>query len=378
MSRFRNLLLGGALSVVSIGISVAVLEVAMGYLYDHAPYANGKRTVEMYIGNPMSPMMSASKSQTALLPHPYLLYNNIPNMQADGYQQTNSLGYRSDEFPLEKPAETIRILCLGGSTTYMWPYVKNPKDTWVARLETKLQAISRRRVQVINGGLNYGTSAEALAGYVFRHRFLRPDLIVYHGGGNDVLPLMFEGYTPEYTHFRGHGNGVKPRAGERTLLARSNIGKYLYARWLQPVETVFTTKPFWEVSPQDAFERVKRTDPEGFRRNVDYLATLGKEGGAQVVLFGFLQARKENLTKNAKAFKGFEDTLVLGLQKNYEVMRGVAREHGIPFIIPEQDKFRDEWFLDNCHLTGEGEEMKAQILFDELKHNPIFRNPVPL
>ena len=117
--------------------------------------------------------MSASKSQTALLPHPYLLYNNIPNMQADGYQQTNSLGYRNDEFPLEKPAETIRILCLGGSTTYMWPYVKNPKDTWVARLETKLQAISRKRVQVINGGLNYGTSAEALAGYVFRHRFLK-------------------------------------------------------------------------------------------------------------------------------------------------------------------------------------------------------------
>ena len=46
------------------------------------------------------------------------------------------------------------------------------------------------------------------------------------------------------------------------------------------------------------FEADKRTDPEGFRRNVDYLATLGKEGGAQVVLFGFLQARKENPSKN--------------------------------------------------------------------------------
>ncbi len=62
MSRVRNLLLGGALSVVSVGISLAVLEMAMGYLYEHAPYANGKRTVERYIGNPMSSLMFASSS----------------------------------------------------------------------------------------------------------------------------------------------------------------------------------------------------------------------------------------------------------------------------------------------------------------------------
>ena len=55
-------------------------------------------------------------------------------------------------------------LVLGGSTTFMWPFIKNPADSWVARLETKLQAISSKRVQVINGGINYGTSAEALAG----------------------------------------------------------------------------------------------------------------------------------------------------------------------------------------------------------------------
>ena len=60
----------------------------------------------------------------------------------------------------------------------MWPYVKNRDDTWVARLEAKLQAISNKRVQVINAEINYGTSAEALAGYVFRHRFLQPDIVI--------------------------------------------------------------------------------------------------------------------------------------------------------------------------------------------------------
>ncbi|HET6675962.1 MAG TPA: GDSL-type esterase/lipase family protein [Nitrospiraceae bacterium] len=376
MTRIRGIVLGGTVSLLSIGLSILVLEYAAGYLYEHASYANGKRTVDHYQGKPWSTEGAGIKrGQTTLMPHPYMLYANVPNFYGAGFQQTNSRGYRNEEFTIQKDKDTIRILCLGGSTTYMWPYVKNPKDTWVAQLEAKLQAISGKRVQVINAGLNYGTSAETVAAYVFRHRHLEPDMIIYHGGGNDVLPLFFDGYDPEYTHFRDHGSGLRPRPGERTILSRSNIAKYLYARWLEPVGTVFYTKPFWEVPPQDAVERVKRTDPEGFRRNVEYLVSQAKQAGSQIVLFGFLQARKENLSKNAPAFTGYEEALVIGLQKTYEVMDQVARRYGAAFVIPPQARFKDEWFLDNCHLTVEGEAVKADILFEALKSNPLFRKP---
>ena len=257
----------------------------------------------------------------------------------------------------------------------MWPYIKDPKDTWSAQLERKLQAISGKQVQVINAGLSYGTSAEAVAGYVFRHQHLQLDIIIYHGGGNDVLPLFFDEYNAEHTHFRGHGNGLTPRPAERPFLARSNIAKYLYARWLEPVATVYFTSPFWEVSPEDALKRVTSREPEGFRRNVEYLVSQATQTGSQMILFGFLQARKENLTKNARAFAGYEEALVIGLQKSYEVMAQVARRHGIPFIIPPQEKFKDEWFQDNCHLTVEGEATKAEFLFEVLKENPLFRKP---
>jgi hypothetical protein len=226
---------------------------------------------------------------------------------------------------------------------------------------------------VVNAGLNYGTSAESLAGYAFRHRFLFPDLVIYHGGGNDVLPLFFANYNPEYTHFRRSGAGVIPRPGEKTFLELSNIGKYVYARWLEPIGSVVVTEPFWEVEAQTALERVRTQEPEGFRRNLDFLVSSSKSAGSYVVLFGFLQARKENLARNAGAFKGFEDALVLGLEKNYEVMRETARRHAVPFVIPSQDRFKDEWFQDNCHLTPEGEEVKAQIMFEELKNHPRFQ-----
>lgn len=376
MTRTRGLVLGAMLSLLSIGLSILLLEFVTGLLYEHAPYDNGKRTVAYYQGRAsLKESNSIETGPTSLMPHPYLLYTNVPNLRAAGYQQTNSLGYRNEEFTVQKDKGTIRILCLGGSTTYMWPFIKNPKDTWVAQLEAKLQTISDKRVQVINAGLSYGTSAEAVAGYVFRHRHLQSDIIIYHGGGNDVIPLFFDGYDPEYTHFRDHGSGLRPRPGERTILSHSNIAKYLYARWLEPVGTVFYTKPFWEVPRQDAIERVKRTDPEGFRRNVDYLVSQAKQAGSQIILFGFLQARKENLSKNASAFTGYEDALVIGLQKTYGVMDQVAHRYGVAFIIPPQDKFKDEWFQDNCHLTVEGEAMKAEILFDVLKDNPLFRTP---
>lgn len=376
MTRIRSVAVNTILSLLSIGLSLLFLEFAAGYLHEHEPYSNGKRTVDYYLGKNEASINERSDSDKGYLrPHPYLLYTNAPNFRGAGYQQTNSLGYRNEEFSIQKDEGTIRILCLGGSTTFMWPYIKDPKDTWSAQLEMKLQAISGKRVQVINAGLSYGTSAEAVAGYVFRHRHLQPDIIIYHGGGNDVLALFFDGYNAEYSHFRGHGNGLTPRPGERPFLIRSNIAKYLYARWLDPVASVYFTKPFWEVPPQDALVRVARQEPEGFRRNVEYLVLQAKHAGSQIMLFGFLQARKENLAKNARAFAGYEEALVIGLQKSYEVMAQVAARQGIPFIIPPQEKFKDEWFQDNCHLTVEGEAMKAEILFDVLKENPLFRQP---
>lgn len=378
--RIRSLahvLVIAVLPLASLGLSVVMLELAAGYLYDRAGLANGKRMVDLYLGRTTEIRSGAKEAEKAsITPHPYLLFVHTPNMIIDGYQQTNSLGYRNKEFSAEKPADTIRILVLGGSTTFMWPYVKNPADTWVARLESKLQAISSKRVQVINAGINYGTSAEALAGYVFRHRFLQPDIVIYHGGGNDVLPLFFDHYNPEYTHFRSAGSGGNPRPGEKPLLANSNTARYLYARWLEPVGSVVVTQPFWEVPPQVALERVRQQAPIGFERNMDSLITLSKSLGSDVVLFGFLQARKQNLSKNAGVFKGYEDALILGLEKNYEVLARAGHRHHVPFVIPAQDRFQDEWFQDNCHLTAEGEEVKAQIMFEELKTHPQFLHSV--
>lgn len=96
-----------------------MLELAAGYLYDRAGLANGKRMVDLYLGRTTEIRPGAKEAEKAsITPHPYLLFVHTPNMIIDGYQQTNSLGYRNKEFSAEKPADTIRILVLGGPTTF--------------------------------------------------------------------------------------------------------------------------------------------------------------------------------------------------------------------------------------------------------------------
>jgi hypothetical protein len=165
--------------------------------------------------------MAEGRTEVAaqIISHPYVLYANAPGFHDAGFRQINALGYRGPDVTIEKPPGLVRILALGGSTTLSYPFVKDPARTWVATLEDRLnQAAGARRFQVINAGLPYATSAELLAGYVFRHRFLQPDLVVIHEGGNDAVALMYPGYHPEYTHLRAAANTARPRPGERLLL----------------------------------------------------------------------------------------------------------------------------------------------------------------
>jgi lysophospholipase L1-like esterase len=349
------------LSIIAFAITWTMLELLCGFLYGHLPsrFSNGKRIVEINRGK-------ASNMPASIISHPYLLYANSPDY-FEGVQQHNSLGYRSDEFSLAKDPATIRVLTLGGSTTY--GYLNNdPKTTWPAVLQEMLRAHTGKKIEVINGGLKYGTSAELLAAYVFRHRYIEPDIIIFHEGGNDAIPVLFPGYDPEYSHFRGHGTGATLRKGETALLY-SNVFKVFYSLWLNTRETVYRSQPYAldELDRSEAEKRVNEDKNfEGFKRNVELLIKLAKMDESRIMLFGFVQAREENLSKNRKDHIGLEKTIIKCVEKNKAIMKMLADRYGLVYINADQGLFKDEWFLDNCHLTPEGEKVKAKVVFDQL------------
>jgi hypothetical protein len=98
----------------------------------------------------------------------YLLYICAPNYaHPENGPQHNADGYRGKAAPLDRRPGVLRVLCLGGSTTYAWT-VPYPNQTCPAVLEELLRANLPKGytdVEVLNGGLPYGTSAEILTHY---------------------------------------------------------------------------------------------------------------------------------------------------------------------------------------------------------------------
>lgn len=349
------------LLLISILVCVLLLEVFSAIIFNSLPeyFNNGKRIVEIYLGN-------EPEIKSKIEPHPYLLYQTTKYFSGKGFSQHNSLRYRNEEFDFEKDSSVTRILALGGSTTYMFPYVPNPKDTWVSQLESRLNEPKKGKFQVINAGLSYATTAELLASYVFRHQFLKPDILIIHTGGNDITPLFYENYNSEYTHFRASGSGLKPRKFENFILKISATIRLFYTIWLNTQETVYQSQPYTLdlVDREKALERVKQNESLGFRRNLETLVKMAKNDGVKVLLFGFLQAREENLATNKPVLKGLEKVYSIGLKKHYKIMKEISQKYEVPFVIPKQDLFEDSWFLDNCHLNEKGEKVKAEILFE--------------
>ncbi|MBL4585470.1 MAG: SGNH/GDSL hydrolase family protein [Flavobacteriales bacterium] len=319
-------------------------------------------------------------------PHPYMGYKNTPNYFADGFRQHNGKGYRnSEETTIEKSDSVFRILTLGGSTTY-GQGVNNPNNAWPSVLEKLLNdsigSVANKRVEVINSGLRWATTAELLGHYLFRDRYLNPDLVIVHTGGNDTGPLSFGNYNPEYTHWRGVAgsceNGLSNR--ERSLISFSNTIKVFYGLYYakHPYRGSLAhiyTMAGKDIPVEEALENVHNNVPTGFGRNLQLLLRNLHSDGADVLYFQYYAPGRDLLTGNetalAKAnqtvdFERRIEVLVLGYAKTEAMAKTVCSEENVAFLQISQSALPVSYFVDQCHLDSAGQAFKAEFLGDHI------------
>jgi lysophospholipase L1-like esterase len=373
MSRRKRYVLYG----IYLAGLVIVADLAAGALYRVVAPSIGRRNVNYLMGK--------LDERRALMerPHPYLLWENTPEYRsAKGIRQTNNLGYRNKEdFDFVKGEGVLRILALGGSTTWGW-LLDSPEDAWPAQLQDllneRLTARSHTRVEVINGGLNYGTTAELLLHYLFRDRNLKPDIVILHVGGNDAAPLLFDDYQPDYSTFRpGWVPGLhRLRRGERFLIRYSHVVKLFYACWLNDSLAIpyvnKQAKPY-DLAETYYIENARRNEPIGFERNLRLLVRNILADGAQPILFPFVSASEEQFQRfgpetrtRAACVEQIRKGQAIAIEKDNAVLRQVGQDSHVPLICLSSELIPVECFLDHCHLSREGEAVKAGFVADSL------------
>jgi lysophospholipase L1-like esterase len=360
--QFGHRLLTGALLVLSIVFCAFVVNVGARAVFQsndfQLTHQNGIRVVE-YV---MKQRTDIYGDDSGIIPHPYLLYTNRPGFSGKGFLQIDANGYRVVPRPERSSSDRPKkVLVLGGSTTYSYPYVPDPANAWPAQL----QKILGPGYEVINAGLSSATTAELLAGYVFRHRYLKPDIVIIHEGGNDVVPMLFDHYNAEYTHLRAAG--TRPVAGpfDRAMLRWGGWpAKLLYAHNWNLLTTVFSPAPasLAEIPRADALDRAEHAPVTGFERNLDLLVRTIIEDGGTPVLFGFVEAREALLSRNRPDLVGLEHAWKIGIERNLAVMKRIAAARHVVYVDPHEFKAEDDWFLDNCHLNETGEAAKAAFV----------------
>lgn len=99
----------------------------------------------------------------------------------------NSHGFRGDEFTIQKPPNTIRIVCLGASTTFSGEATTNAA-TWPGLLQQHLQKdFPDVKVEVINAAVPGYTAADNLKNLKHRVLALDPDLVIYYELNNQIV-----------------------------------------------------------------------------------------------------------------------------------------------------------------------------------------------
>ena len=299
----------------------------------------------------------------AWTPHPYLAYSPTPNY-SKGQTFHNSLGFRNDEFPLEKPEGVYRIVALGGSSTYDVS-IQDNGETFTAQLENLLdEEYGYQNVQVINAGVPGYNSWEILVNLQFRVLDLDPDLVIIYEGTNDVHARLVEPSAYRGDDFGRRRAWQAPPVAfwEHSALLRILSRTMNFTRQVSVDDFVsaptYVSWPFesrLDAVDMDPAEILEANPPIYFRRNLENMIAIAKEHDVQILLSTW--AFSPNLNDYAS-----ERYYQQGFRENNEIVKDVAVSHDIPLFdfaaVMPQDAI---YWADGRHSNQAGALVKARL-----------------
>ena len=285
-----------------------------------------------------------------------MLIKGHPFLHYVGNTDSNNLGFPSERDFVRKKAEgTIRVACLGGSTT---------AGKWPGTLESVLNGQGAgRRFEVLDFGQNGYSSVHVLITFILSVLDHSPDYVILHTGWND-------------TTIRGKGSNVKtdfsnvfrtfevPPIRDKWLIRTSVIYRHFHFALHQVPAWANIRNALDVVSDKVVtFDDLQELKP--FRRNVEKIVDMAKARGIKVVVT--TQPRSTDSSINL-----FIESK--HLDQCNDVMREIHQEKPATLFVDLDAEITghfDSEFFDLGHMSSAGHQMKAKslaaVILDDLR-----------
>jgi lysophospholipase L1-like esterase len=270
----------------------------------------------------------------------------------------------------------VRIVCLGGSTTY--GHGVRPRDAWPAVLERVLED-EGIPAEVINGGVPGYGSRQILLRYRRDIARLRPDVVLFYEGWNRTGALVDPaGWVPLATPRPDAALGQ--RAGtwiaDHSLILQESIA----GSWTRTQAGEWSMDPYPDVFVSDVTALAREVQADGHRALLIVYPALYHAGMSVAEM-----AEYAPLLWDAETGRPYDyrPEMLMELERKHAALRQVAAATGAAFIDAHQ-AFRDvrgaarrSLFLDAQHLSAPGNRRLAGILAERLAQM-LTGSPSPL
>jgi lysophospholipase L1-like esterase len=298
-------------------------------------------------------------SATRYEAHPYLAYAPRKSWSLDDGQHStshNALGFRGPEMRREKRPGALRIVCVGGSSTYGHGPSSN-EHTWPMQLDAMLdEAYPDVLIEVINAGASGYSTYESLINLAIRIIDLEPDMVAVYHSINDVRLWRWPGIQPDNSHWRAVWP-VYVQSSVTQALENSRLFLVLRAAFTDYTSKAelgsWVTRNYGEVEP--LWDAPQMEGLTFFRRNLEHMIALCRQNDVEIVL-GQQAWFREDLERPVD---------IKGMAFAAQVIDAVGEEVGVAVVdvdaaLPQER----ELFTNDVHVTDEGARRIARAWAD--------------
>jgi len=276
---------------------------------------------------------------------PLLMWSPQPNFQGtffDSPVRINSLGFRDQEYALNKDKNTFRVVVLGDSTTFGLG-VNSIAKTYHTLLEEKLNNDfdGTMNYEVINGGVTGYTSYQGLQ--VYKHKLSRfePDVVLFYFGINDPIRRFYldDKQVLGRSDFGSHHSRLK------NILGASSFFKAVMPKIISDTKARYS-------------KNIPRVSLVDYQNNIVELNKLCESKDTMLILIS------PPLNNRASDERKRE------INDYRNVLESTAIQNGIPLLTPtkltENGISNENYFRDSVHLNERGHKVLMERIFDYL------------